>query len=93
MRPSSSWGAVQGKAAQVKAAAKEKDDDEVSLDFSGDEVADVPMTIGDFQQNECYIEQEVVDDFDIDVNGLLIRTGKYIPLHYPRLQLTMSKQS
>ena len=71
MRPSSSWGAVQGKAAQVKAAAKEKDDDEVSLDFSGDEVADVPMTIGDFQQNECYIKQEVVDDFNIDVDGII----------------------
>ena len=71
MRPSSSWGAVQGKVAQVKAAVKEKNDDEVSLDFSGDEVADVPMTIGDFQQNECYIKQEVVDDFDIDVDGII----------------------
>ena len=54
MRPSSTWGVAQGKVAQVKPAAptKEKDDDEVSLDFSGDEVADVPMTIGDFQQNK-----------------------------------------
>ena len=71
MRPSSSWGAIQGRVAQVKAAAKEKNNDEVSLDFSGDEVADVPMTIGDFQRNEHYIEQEVVDDFDINVDGII----------------------
>ena len=74
MRPSSTWGIAQGKSAQVKLAAppKKKDNDEVSLDFTGDEdMADAPMTVGDFQQNEVFMEQEVVNDFDIDVNGII----------------------
>ena len=48
---------------QVKPAAppKKKDNNEVTLDFTGDEeMADEPMTVGDFQQGEQYIEQEVV---------------------------------
>ena len=76
MKPSATWpvGKAQGKSAQVKLAAppKEKNDDEVSLDFSGDEeMANAPMTVGDFQQEEVFIEQEVVDDFDIDVDGII----------------------
>ena len=74
MRPSSSWGVAQGKVVQVKPTApiKEKDNDKVSLDFSGDEgMANVPMTIGDFQQNEQYIEQEVIDDFNIDADSII----------------------
>ena len=83
MRPSSTWGVSQGKTAQVKLAAppKKKDDDEVSLDFTGDEeMADKPMTVGDFQQNKQYIEQEVIDDFNIDVDGII---DLYWQVHSP----------
>ena len=87
MWPSSTWGVAQGKSAQVKLAAppKRKDDDEVSLDFTGDEdMANAPMTVGDFQQNEVFLEQEVVDDFDIDVDGII---DSYWQVHFSPLMI------